>query len=171
MLHLDVDRVPPISHIPSTATNELPTVIGDATTFLQIFCHSILGFRLIAGPAKRSDPRISADLSRLPRFFTHKSDVFLALSRLVSRGRDIYSVYEISKICKYFFRCRTEFILDLNSIIEGFIKVNTGYELVDFIKLIYTYSLCIYCCFLVSKVENRSIIYHKYLKGRPHLKI
>lgn len=67
MLHLDVDRVPPISHIPSTAANELPSVIGDAT-FLQIFCHSI-SRRLIAEPAMRSDPRISADLSRLPRFF------------------------------------------------------------------------------------------------------
>lgn len=88
MLHLDVDRVPPISHIPSTAANELPTVIGDAT-FLQIFCHSIpFGFRLIVEPAMRSDPRISADLSCLLRFFIRKSDVFLVSSRLVSRERE-----------------------------------------------------------------------------------
>lgn len=56
MLHLDVDRVPPISHIPSTAANELPSVIGDAT-FLQIFCHSIprrLSLNCRTGDAKRS---------------------------------------------------------------------------------------------------------------------
>jgi len=55
MLHLDVDRVPPISHIPSTAANELPSVIGDAT-FLQIFCHSIprrLPLNCRTGDAKR----------------------------------------------------------------------------------------------------------------------
>lgn len=46
MLHLDVDRVPAISHIPVTASNEFPN--GDAT-FLQIFSHSTRpGFCLIA---------------------------------------------------------------------------------------------------------------------------
>jgi hypothetical protein len=70
MLHLDVDRVPPISHIPSTAANELPSVIGDAT-FLQIFCHSIprrLSLNCRTGDAKRS-ANFGCDLSRPPRFF------------------------------------------------------------------------------------------------------
>ena len=35
------------------------------------------GFRLIVESAMRSDPRISTDLSCLPRFFIRKSDVFL----------------------------------------------------------------------------------------------